>query len=160
MAMEITIIMPSIVDTSNAKLVARLQRQVYALTDNLKKKNKELHDLKREQRGVKLKETLIELEECKLEVTRLKEMLDYRVNSPPSIGNNNLENGMDRDANGYVNEFKDTIRVLKVQRTHVLKENQRLTDLVHELQDTLASRINNKKNGVKEKNQRNIALVE
>ena len=142
---------PSIVDTSNAKLVARLQRQVYALTDNLKKKNKELHDLKREQRGVKLKETLIELEECKLEVTRLKEMLDYRVNSPPSIGNNNLENGMDRDANGYVNEFKDTIRVLKVQRTHVLKENQRLTDLVHELQDTLASRINNKKNGVKKK---------
>eukprot|EP00943_MAST-04B_sp_MAST-4B-sp1_P003936 g3936.t1 len=149
---------PAIVDTSNAKLVARLQRQIYALTDRLKSKDLEIKEMKREQRSIRLNETLIELEEYKEEVTRLKEMLDYRVNLPiPIERENNLDTRTEKGVNGYVNEFKDTIRVLKVQRTHVVKENQRLSDKVLELEEALGSRahfkmtVKKKKSSMKNK---------
>ena len=115
---------PSFVDTSNAKMVARLQRQVYSLLENLRKKEREMKEIKREKRNIKLQETLVELEEYKYEVQRLKEILDYRVHSNLSTDNDSIENGSIMDSNVDFNEFKDTICVLKVQRNHLMEENQ------------------------------------
>ena len=79
-------------------MVARLQRQVYSLIENLRKKDCEMKEMKREKRNIKLQETLVELEEYKYEVQRLKEILDYRVHSNLSTDNDSIENGGILDA--------------------------------------------------------------
>ena len=78
---------PSFVDTSNAKMVARLQKQVYSLLENLRKKEREMKEIKREKRDIKLRETLVELEEYKYEenqrlaskVREMEEMISKRT---------------------------------------------------------------------------------
>ena len=97
-----------------------------------------MKEMKREKRNIKLQETLVELEEYKYEVQRLKEILDYRVHSNLSTDNDSIENGGILDSNVHFNEYKDTICVLKVQRDHLMEENQQLASKVREMEETIS----------------------
>ena len=55
-------------------------------------------------------------------------------------GNHSIENGSIMDSNVDFNEFKDTICVLKVQRNHLMEENQRLAGKVREMEEMISKR--------------------
>lgn len=124
----------SLMDTLNAKLVAKLQKQVKSLKIEVTKREQDFVRLQRDSAATKLNEAHILLDEYRKEISRLRDMLDYRQSEAPGGGQETVE----RRTIGATKQFKDTIHVLTVQRTHVLKENQRLLDKINALEASIS----------------------
>ena len=131
-----------VLDMATTKLVGRLQRQIKILMAEVKKRDGMLAPMRNDLRTTQLTENHIVLDEYRREITRLKDMLDYRTNSEETVF---------RERDGYVDEFKDTIRVLSIQRAHVLKENQRLADKIDTLQSMILDARFKKRSGKRAK---------